>query len=346
MKSIIERAGQLGGRAQRTVPGKVVVKFLADNGPGQAVLIAWNALFSLFPMLLAMAAVLGLVLRFIGYRSTAVYAVALQLVPVGSMGDTVKALDSVRTQTGLFAIVGLIGLVWSGSGLFGAMEQAFDLIFHSKSRDFIHQKLMAVGMMLLFTLLAGVAILSSAVLPFLGRIPAVPGSISQGATIYVVQPLMGIISGVLLFGSMYYVVPNRKQRLREVWPGALLAGLAFYALTLLFPLYIHFNRGLNQYGAGFALIFVIMNFFYFVGLITMFGIELNAVLYPIPIAQPDNAARLAPSPESRPPARRAPAKRLPEAPSRSASGIRTAVFGVVGAGIGLLAVARRRRRGS
>jgi len=33
--------------------------------------------------------------------------------------------------------------------------------------------------------------------------------------------VVGILSGVLLFGAMYYVVPNRRQWLREVWPGAL-----------------------------------------------------------------------------------------------------------------------------
>lgn len=353
MKSIIETARRLAGRAAETVPGRVVRKFGEDNGAGQAILIAWNALFSLFPIVLAMAALLGLALRSAGYRSTELYSMALSIVPgdPGSRSDTLKALDALQNQTGVFAIVGLAGLVWGGSSLFGAMEQAFDLIFHVKPRDFIHQKLMALGMMLVFTVLAGVAVASSVVLPFLDRIPMVPSGISHGAGVLIVQPLVGIGAGVLLFGSMYFVVPNRPQKLKEVWPGALLAGIAFYALTLLFPVYLNFNKGINHYGASFAFLFIVMNFFYFVGLITMLGVELNAVLYPVPVRQPDNAARLAPPPGGRraEPGRvgrvAAPAA-APEAAAEPSgrSRARNALLGVVGVAIGVGAALLHRRR--
>jgi len=205
------------------------------------------------------------------------------------------------------------------------MEQAFDLIFHCPPRPFIRQKLMGLLMMVLFTVLAGVAIGTSALLPLLKQLPVVPASWTQSATVYVLQPVVGVISGVLLFGVLYYVVPNRRQRLGEVWPGALLGGLAFYLLTLLFPLYLSFNKGLNQYGQSFAFLFIVMNFFYFLGLITMLGVELNAVLYPVPAAQP--AARAGPAGR-------------PAASRRSA--VRTAVFGALAAAIGIFAFSRRR----
>src|SRR5204862_3308119 len=91
---------------------------------------------------------------------------------------------------------------------------------------------------------------------------------------------------ILLFGSMYYVIPNRRQQLRKVIPGALLAGILFEAITLLFPLYLELNKGLNQYGKTFGLLFVLMTFFFFLGLITMIGVEVNSVIYPVPIDLP------------------------------------------------------------
>jgi uncharacterized BrkB/YihY/UPF0761 family membrane protein len=49
-------------RAKQTLPGRVVLKVMEDNVPSQAVLIAWNMLQAIFPIALALAAILGAVL--------------------------------------------------------------------------------------------------------------------------------------------------------------------------------------------------------------------------------------------------------------------------------------------
>ena len=344
----------LAARAGATVPGRVVRKFGEDQGTNQAVVIAWNMLTSFFPIVLALAAIAGFVLGHVGLASQVqIESAALSRLPVDPH-DTQAALAAIRQQTGLFALVGLAGLIWSGSSLFGAMEQAFDLIFHVPTRPFLRQKVMSVSMMLLFAGLAGVVLVSTSALALLRNLPLVPAAVSQGAAVYVLQPLFGVSSGVLLFGAMYYVVPNRPQRLRETWPGALFAGAAFYVLTLAFPLYLHFaGAGMNRYGSSFGLLFVVMTFFYFVGLITMLGVELNAVLHPVALDEPE---RPAPS---------APGKRAPAPPPGPASGpasghpsghpaattfrparrsrVRHAVFALVGAAIGTLAATRAAR---
>src|SRR5438067_13199984 len=330
----LRRARALADRGLNSLPGRVIRKFAADNGPNQAILIAWNVLFSIFPIALAMAAVLGLILTHAGVKADAVYQTVLAIVPDDKgRAQALSGLESVKRQSGLFFLIGLGGFIWSGSSLFGAMEQSFDVIFHCPQRNFIRQKLMGFLMMLLFTLLAGIAVGTSALLPLLKLIPVVPVSWTQSASVYVLQPIIGVLSGVLLFGSLYFVVPNRKQRITEVWPGALLAGVAYYALTLLFPLYLSFNKGLNQYGKSFAFLFIVMNFFYFLGLITMLGVELDAVLHPVPGEHPAKGRRA--------PAAGSPAQRKAAAgPRRSA--IKTAVFGALAAAIGIFAFSRRR----
>ncbi|TMD40700.1 MAG: YihY/virulence factor BrkB family protein [Chloroflexi bacterium] len=92
--------------------------------------------------------------------------------------------------------------------------------------------------------------------------------------------------GRQLGGPVYFVIPNRRQEWGKVWPGALVAGIAFELVTLIFPLYLTVNKGINQYGATFGLMFLLMTFFYFIGLIAMLGVEFNAVLFPVPVEQP------------------------------------------------------------
>jgi membrane protein len=293
-------------RLMRSVPGQVVRKFLEDQAPNWAALIAWNALLAMFPIVVFAASLLGYALKFFGEANAAVYQTIFSAIP----GDTnqqdqlIRAVSGVKSNSGILFIVGLVGLLWGGSALFGIMEQAFAVIYHTKPRDFVRQKLIAVGMVFLFTVLVGVAVATSALLPALKHIPNIPAFLYSGAAAFMLQVIIGVVAGFLLFLSLYYVIPNRKQRLSQVIPGALVAGVLFELITLVFPLYLSLNRGLNQYGKTFGLLFVLMTFFFFLGLITMIGVELNSVMYPVPIDLPGKDAHAVAPPESGPEAER------------------------------------------
>ncbi len=274
------------GRLMQTVPGRVIQKFLDDSAPNWAALIAWNALFALFPIVIFAASLLGLALRLFGQANDAVYKTIFSIVPGNTQPELLKAVEGVKSQSGVLFIVGLVGLLWGGSALFGAMAQAFYRIYHTKPRDFIQQSLISFGMVVLFTVLVGIAVATSAILPAVEHLPHVPGFLYSGAAAIILQALVGITAGFVLFCSIYYVIPNRKQEFPKTIPGALVAGILFELITLVFPLYLSLNRGLNQYGATFGLLFVLMTFLFLLGLITMVGVEVNSVLYPDDVERP------------------------------------------------------------
>jgi membrane protein len=325
------------GRLMESVPGRVIRKFLEDQAPNWAALIAWNALFAMFPIVIFAASLLGLVLRLFGQANDRVYSTIFTAIP-GDPRPLLDAVNTVKSQSGVLFIVGLVLLLWGGSALFGVMEQAFAVIYHTKPRDFVRQKLIAFGMVFLFTILVGVAVATSALLPALKHIPNIPEFLYSGVAAFILQALVGITAGILLFGSMYYVIPNRKQQLAKVIPGALVAGVLFELITLLFPLYISLNNGINQYGKTFGLFFVLMTFFFFLGIITMIGIEVNSVIYPVPIDLPGKDAHAVAAPNSGPEGERrrgSPNGRQPNTghgiPARAALGLAVAasVVGVL-----------------
>jgi membrane protein len=287
------------GRLMESVPGRVIRKFLEDQAPNWAALIAWNALFAMFPIVIFAASLLGLVLRLFGQANDRIYSTIFTAIP-GDPRPLLDAVTTVKSQSGVLFIIGLIGLLWGGSALFGTIEQAFAVIYHTKPRDFLRQRLIAFGMVFLFTILVGVAVATSALLPALKHIPNIPEFLYSGVAAFILQVAVGITAGVLLFGSMYYVIPNRKQQFRKVIPGALVAGLLFELITLLFPLYLSINNGINQYGKTFGLFFLLMTFFFFLGLITMIGVEVNSVIYPVPIELPGKDSHAVAAPESGP----------------------------------------------
>jgi membrane protein len=289
-------------RLIQTVPGRVIQKFLEDQAPNWAALIAWNVLFAMFPIVIFAASLLGFALRLFGAANDAVFKTIFSAIPGDPQQQTelLKAVSGVKSQSGVLFIVGLIGLLWGGSALFGVMEQAFAVIYHTRPRDFIRQKLIAFGMVFLFTILVGVAVATSAILPALKHIPDIPPFLYSGVAAFILQVIVGTTAGFLLFGSIYYVIPNRKQKFNKVVPGALVSGVLFEVITLLFPLYISLNNGINQYGKTFGLFFVLMTFFFFLGLITMIGVEVNSVIYPVPITLPGKDSHAVAAPESGP----------------------------------------------
>lgn len=270
-------------RLKASPAGRVAQKFLDDHAPNWAVQIAWSALLAMFPIILIAVAVLGVVTGMTGLGGEDVRRTVAAVFPdADAQRQVQEALRNVKQQSGLFAVVGFAGLFLSGSALFGAMDQAFAEVYQARPRSLVSQRLMSIGMILLFTALIGLAVLSSSLLPALKNLGGIiPWSLTSGPLAFILQAVVGVLAGFILYATIYYVVPNRRQRWSQVPPGALVAGVLLELVTLLFPVYLSLNRGMAAYGKTFGLLFVLMTFFFFLGLITMLGAEVNSVLYPV-----------------------------------------------------------------
>ena len=268
-------------RLLKTPPGRLFVKMGEDNAFNWAVIIAWNLLQSLFPIALVMAGVLGLGLGYIGVSSQQVYGTIASIVPDPSAQKEVLAtLNTFHNKSGIFFLVGFAGLVWSGAGLFRTMEQGFAVIYHTRQRPLIKGFLVSVGMVFLLTVLGGLMLVTTTVLGLLNQLPYLPTVLANAPIDFVLQVVFGVGTGFLLFLAIYYVVPNRRQDWGKVWIGAALAGVLFEGLSLVFPLYLRLTGGGSTYGKTFGLLFLLMVYFYFLGIVTMVGVEVNSLLHP------------------------------------------------------------------
>jgi membrane protein len=272
-------------RLLRSFPVRLVQRYLDAQGPNWATLIAWNALFAFFPIVLVTITVVGIVLQDPGTKQTiesqvaAVFPTCRHLT-AGRSCEIIDALNSFRHRTGVYGIIGMAGLLWSGSGLFGAMDQAMGGLYPCKPRDFIPQKLMSFGMILLFTVLTVPLVLSGSLLGFLERLPFVPTLLRTGPVSLLLQIGVGILDASLLFAAIYYVVPHRRQRLRDIIPGSLIAAALFEGFTLVFPAYFRLAGGFATYGQTFALFFVVLFYVFVLGQIVMVGAAINAEIDP------------------------------------------------------------------
>jgi membrane protein len=269
-------------RLLTSFPVRVVKRYLDIQGPNWGTLIAWNALFAFFPIILVAITVLGLVLQDPGIKHNlesqiaAAFPNCRQQMAHGGHCAIIDALDAFREKTGLTGVIGFAGLLWGGSALFGAMDGGLSTLYRCRSRDFFPQKLMSVGMILLFTVLMVPLILSGSLLNFLERLPVVPHMLRTGSASLLIQIGLGIVDACVLFTAIYTVVPHRRQRIRGVLAGALVAACLFEGFTLVFPLYFRISGGFAAYGQTFALFFLLLFYFFVLGQIVMLGGAWNA----------------------------------------------------------------------
>jgi membrane protein len=278
----IREAQAAVARAQRSGLGRFLACWSAVQADDQAALIAFTLLFSLFPLIGGLLTLLGFIFHDPATLERVVSAVQ-QRFPT-QLDDLLSFIGETRQISGLLGLVSLIGLLWSGSAVFGTIAKAFNAMYGLPERGLVQQKLMSFAM--IFVLLGLILVTigaSSLATALVGHsVASLPG---LGLAQVVLGWALSIGSAMLMFLALYLVVPNARLRLGQVWLGALAAALLFVLLSQLFPLYLRF------FGGGFAayktlgLFLLLMTWFYFTARIIVFGCLLNAFLRPLPGAK-------------------------------------------------------------
>lgn len=268
------------GRHARQLVQRSVSEFLEDSGPQAAASISYFGLFSLFPLAILTVAVYGLFLGDDEARERVIEFV-LNRVPLEKIQgsrDIRNALSAVTSNATGFGLVGIVTLVFSASGLMGAVRGAFNAAWDvSDARPPLAGKLLDV----LLVLGAGLVIALSMGLTFLGRL-----AVSAGAELKAVfglsalpDVLLGlaqltpVLVSFAVFAFLYRVVPAVDARLSDVWPGALIAALGFELIKTAFSVYL---GNFADYGAVYGSLATAVAFLVFIFLaanVTVLGAE-------------------------------------------------------------------------
>jgi membrane protein len=261
----VSRIRRLSNRAQQTVLFRVVAAYAESQASNYAAALAFSAFLAMFPIMLGGLSIIGLAIR---DPATEVrfQNFIVQVFPGNAQPELQSAIHGVRQSAGWLGLVSLAGLMWSAGGIFATMEFALTQIFGTKQRNMIRQKLMGFVMMMALVVALGITVAANAAAGYLS--PYIPYA-------WVLSFAIGACVMVALLVLLYRFVPNRTFNLREVLPGALLAGVLIEALSLGFPLYARFAGSFNTYGAQFGLFFLLATWLYLLSQLLLLGAVYN-----------------------------------------------------------------------
>lgn len=284
-------------RVASSLIGRVVRRYDAAHANNWATVIAWNALFSFVPIVIAVVAAFSLLLSRQDFAAGVASTVSRVASTRQERNDLLRTINGVAQHRGLLVGAAVIGLLWSGSALFAAMDNGLSALYSVPARSFVVKRLRGMFLVVIFSLLLVPLLLSSALLSAGPSYSLVPAGLPEEA-IVILQFLTGTVLATVIFLVIYRLLPNKGHAVRRLVPGALAAGLLLESLSALFPLYARATSGAATYGVLIALLFLLLTFFFLLGQITVIGalvnVELDAAALSARAGRPDRAVSAAP----------------------------------------------------
>jgi membrane protein len=277
-----EPAGTDGKSSLFATVKRTFTEFSEDNMSDWAAALTYYGLLSLFPALIALVSIVGLV----GDPVTTTKTLTDMVTKLGpsSAADTfagpIKSITSNRGTAGVLFIVGLATALWSASAYVGAFMRAANIVYETpEGRPFWKlrplQILVTLVMLVMLALVAVALVLTGPV------VTAVAGPLGIGSTAVSIWniakwPVLLLVA-VTMFAVLFYAAPNVKLTgFKWVTPGALLAIVLWLVASAAFAFYAaNFGSYDKTYGTLGGLVCLLV-WMWITNVALLLGMELNS----------------------------------------------------------------------
>lgn len=262
-------------RSAKRLFTQTIREWSEDQASAVAAALAYYAIFSLSPLLIVIALVLGFVIGANEAEEQVLSPLQTTLGQdsVGTLETTIEESENVDTRAGLVSIgIWLAVVVWGVTGIFTQIQRALNIIWEVRVVPgravwiLVKNRLLA-----LFALLtAGVFMVGSTVFNAALAASDIPGLVRPlqlGVTLLMIS---------LVFATLFKVLPDVHIGWKDVAAGAVFTGVLFMIGQFFVGLYISNSDIGNLYGAAGSLT-VILVWIYYSAQIFLFGAEFTEV---------------------------------------------------------------------
>jgi membrane protein len=261
---------------------RTFTEFSEDNLTDSAAALTYYAVLSIFPALIAMLSIVGIV----GDPKTVTSSLTKIIGSIGPASATatfkgpIESLANSSGTAGIMLIVGIVAALWTASGYVGAFMRASNVIYEvEEGRSFI--KLRPLQMLVTLVLIVLLAlVLASLVLtgPIASAVGSAVGLGGTAVTAWNIAkwPVLFLVV-VFMITVLYYASPNAKLGgLKSTLPGSALAIVVWLLASAGFAFYVaNFGSYNKTYGAlGGVIVFLV--WLWITNVAILLGAEINA----------------------------------------------------------------------
>jgi membrane protein len=270
-------AGSWWGAVKRTAK-----EFSEDNLTDWAAALTYYGVLSIFPALLALISILGLV----GQSATQPLLDNVTAFTPGAAKDIVTAavenLQRSQGTAGFAFVIGLAAALWAASGYIGAFIRASNVVWDVEEGRPIWKTIpLRLGITILMLILLAITALAVVLTgPLAERVGDVIGLGEVAVTVWDIAkwPVLVVIVS-FMFAVLYWAAPNVKQPgFRWVSPGGVTAVLLWIIASALFALYVANFSSYNETYGSLAGIIIFLVWLWISNIAVLFGAEFNAEL--------------------------------------------------------------------
>ena len=262
-------------------PFAVVKKFGDDQAGNLAALIAYYGFFSLFPLLLVLVTVLGMVLRNNPDLQTRILDSALANFPV--IGTDISRNVHALGGSGATLALGIALTLWSGLGVIKATQAAMNTVWNV---PFEHRPNFLTSTLRALIMLGVLGVLTLA--------SAAAGSVGGGSDqwwLVILGVAVSLVMNLFLFLLAFRILTSEDLTWSDVLPGAAVGSVAWTTLQALGGYYVsHQLQGASEVYGTFAMVIGLLAWIFIGAQVTLLAAEVNVVgkrnLWPRSLVQP------------------------------------------------------------
>lgn len=256
-----------------------VINFDKNGNANQAAAIALYSILSFIPMFILTIIMVNQILGAFPHVQHEMVEGVKKLTPYFS-GPLLDQLGGVEEKKHVLGWIGIISLIWFSSMIFGAIETAMNMIFHSHSpRNYLTSKLLAIAMIPAGWAVALASIIVTYVVALLAKQPLLAETVFQNFPMIngvFFQHALPFLVTVLFFTILYKVIPTGKIPLGIAITGGAIFSALMEIAKHFFAWYVANYTRYNVIFGSLETVVILVIWVFYIALILLFCAELMA----------------------------------------------------------------------
>ncbi|MFA5181725.1 MAG: YhjD/YihY/BrkB family envelope integrity protein [Syntrophales bacterium] len=256
-----------------------VVNFDKNGNANQAAAIALYSILSFIPMFILTIIMVNQILGAFPHIQHEMLEGVKKLSPYFS-GPLLEQLGGMEEKKHVLGWVGIITLIWFSSMIFGAIETAMSMIFHSHDRrNYLASKLLAIAMIPAAWAVAVASIVVTSIMALLAKQPLLAETVFQNFPMIksaFFQYAIPFLVTVLFFTILYKVIPTGKIPLGIAITGGAIFSALMEVAKHFFAWYVANYTRYNVIFGSLETVVILVIWVFYIALILLFCAELMA----------------------------------------------------------------------